>query len=211
VAVRKELGLPIEKKLIIFVGSLIQRKGIDKIISLMEHFGADVQALIVGDGPLRHLVCNSPRCTWIPRVPNSQLVNYLSAADVMVLPAEHEGTPTVLVEAGAAHLPVIANAVNGIPELIGDEHGLLTELNNMDSFVGAVQSALSDPVAAAARAELFYTYIKDYYDAQKNSYKLKLLYEQVIRSFDFNKPCIDPSQTGTVMQDRQESGTACVE
>jgi len=176
---RRQLGLPPDKKLLLFVGSLTKSKGADQIPALMDRLHPDVQAVLVGDGPLRGQVCSSPRCTWVPRMPNSRVADYLSAADVMVLPTENEGTPTVLVEAGAVHLPVVANAVGGIPDLLGDDRGVLAECQNMASLVGAVQATLADPKASALRAERLSAYVARYYDCRRNGRGLKQLYAQV--------------------------------
>ena len=43
-----------------------------------------------------------------------------AAADVLVLPTYSEGMPSVLVEAGWVGVPIVASAVGGIPELLGD-------------------------------------------------------------------------------------------
>ena len=112
-------------------------------------------------------------------MPNSRVADYLSAADLMVLPTENEGTPTVLVEAGAVHLPVVANAVGGIPDLLGDDRGVLAEPHNMASLVGAVQATLADSKASALRAERLAAYVARYYDCRKNGRELKQLYVQV--------------------------------
>jgi teichuronic acid biosynthesis glycosyltransferase TuaC len=118
-------------------------------------------------------------------VANSHIADYLSAADLMVLPSETEGTPTVLVEAGAARLPVVATAVGGIPDLLADNRGLLTECGNMDSLVGAVQATLTDSRASTQRADRLYTYVTRNYDCVKNGRKLKQLYAQLAAGVAF--------------------------
>src|ERR1019366_1569001 len=144
---RRRLGLPTDKKLLLFVSALTEQKGVDQVPALMDRLHPGIRAVLVGDGPLRQEICNNPRCIWVPPIPNSRVAEYLSAADVMVLPTEREGTPTVLVEAGAAHLPIVANAVSGIPDLLADCRGVLAEPHNMDSLVRAIEETLSDPEA----------------------------------------------------------------
>ena len=56
---------------------------------------------------------------------HEDVIRYMSAADVLVLPSYGEGLPTVLVEAGSVGLPVIASRVGGIPELLDDGRGTL--------------------------------------------------------------------------------------
>jgi len=178
-ALRRQLGLPVDKKLLLFVGSLGVIKGVDLIPALLDRLSVNVQLIAVGDGPLRNLLRDNPRCLWMPEVPNSRLVEYMSAADLMVLPSRHEGTPTVLVESGAADLPVVATAVGGIPELLADDRGLLAEPDNVESLAGAVRTGLTDLKAATMRAERLHAYIATHYDCKKNGHALAELYGRV--------------------------------
>jgi len=173
---RRQLDLPLDQKLLLFVGVLETVKGVDLIPALMERLPAGIQSIVVGDGALRHLVRRHPRCLWIPAVPNSRLVEYMSAADVMLLPSRREGTPTVLVEAGAARLPVVASAAGGISDLLAGGRGLLAESENVESLAQAVQAALADSQASAKRAERLHAYIALHYDCKKNARALAQLY-----------------------------------
>jgi len=176
---RRQLGLPMNKKLLLFVGQLQKSKGVDQLPALMDRLDPGVHAVVVGDGPVRNQIRSSPRCTWVPTVSNTRVASYLNAVDLMVHPSETEGTPTVLVEAGAAHLPVVATPVGGVPALLAGDRGLLAEVRNMDSLVVAVQAALADPAAGARRADRLYAHISKEYDCIKNAYKLKQLYAEL--------------------------------
>ena len=81
----------------------------------------------------------------------------LAAADMFVFPSFYDALPTVLMEAMAAGLPVVATNTGGIPEII--EHGvtgLLIQPGSSDALVEAVASLASDTdqrrmLAAAAK------------------------------------------------------------
>ncbi len=55
---------------------------------------------------------------------------WLNAADIFVLPSEAEGMPLSIMEAMAKGLPVVASAVSGIPEELGETGALLPDPNN---------------------------------------------------------------------------------
>ena len=74
----------------------------------------------------------------------SDVGNLLAASDVFVLPSLVEGMPLALIEAMASGLPVIATAVDGIPEVLGDTGVLLSEPTEESSAVDELARALRD-------------------------------------------------------------------
>jgi teichuronic acid biosynthesis glycosyltransferase TuaC len=176
--IRQRLGLP-NKKLILFVGALHKAKGVDQVPALVDRLGPEFHAVLVGDGPIRSQLQSSSGCTWVPPIANESVAEYLNAADLMILPSETEGTPTVLVEAGAARLPVVATPVGGIPALLADDRGLLVEVRNMDSMVAAVKATLANAKASAQRAQRLHAYVTKNYDCVENGRRLKQLYAEV--------------------------------
>jgi glycosyltransferase involved in cell wall biosynthesis len=80
----------------------------------------------------------------------SDVEPWLSAARLMVLPSLWgEGCPTSILEGYAYGLPVVAYAIDGVPELIDDGvDGLLVSPTRSDDLVKAIVHVLSDPVRA---------------------------------------------------------------
>ena len=135
-----EIPLPTQKK-VVTVGRLIGLKCIDQLIhaiAMLEGTGL----IIVGDGPLRsHLESVAKTHNISDRVyfagarTREETLALMAACDLMVLNSVHEAFPHVLLEAVSLHLPVVATAVGGIPEMI--EHGktgFLVEPNNTDQL-----------------------------------------------------------------------------
>lgn len=86
-------------------------------------------------------------------VPHHHIPALMHQADLFVLPSRSEPFGIVLVEAGAAGLPVVAARVGGIPELI--DHGatgLLVEPGDAPGLAAAMASVLLDPARAHALA-----------------------------------------------------------
>jgi glycosyltransferase involved in cell wall biosynthesis len=112
----------------------------------------NVTLLLVGDGEerenLRALVqkLNLSECvSFVGRVSNEKVPEYMAAADVFVLPSLSEGLPNVILEAMASGLPVVATKVRGLPEIIEDgQNGFLVEPKNPNEIAEKVCLLLED-------------------------------------------------------------------
>lgn len=77
---------------------------------------------------------------------------YMHAFDIFAFPSLSESFGFAAIEAGLAHLPVVASNVGGIPEIITDmQTGLLVPSGNSDAIVTALSKLLND---AGLRAQL---------------------------------------------------------
>ena len=82
-----------------------------------------VKLLLVGEGPEREeleLQAQKIDAEIIFVGHSDDVIPYLEAADIFVLPSLYEGFGIVILEAMASGLPVLASAVGGIPEIIND-------------------------------------------------------------------------------------------
>ncbi len=81
----------------------------------------------------------------------SDIPALLAASDVFALPSLTEALPTVLAEAMAAGLPIVATTVGGIPEMVDHGvNGLLVPPADPGALSGAVIRMLDNPVQTAA-------------------------------------------------------------
>jgi glycosyltransferase involved in cell wall biosynthesis len=105
----------------------------------------------------------------------------LSACDLFVLASDWEGSSVAIIEAMAAHLPVVATAVGGVPELVENGvTGMLTPAGDAAALAAAVADLAADPAqrrafgeAAARRASQF--------DAAAMVQRYAALFERVCR------------------------------
>jgi teichuronic acid biosynthesis glycosyltransferase TuaC len=161
-AARAALHLASDKIVVLFVGVLSAAKGVPELVDAIIANGDQFRGVFVGDGPKMGYGSDDPRGAGCVEYrgfrPHEEIVTYMSAADVLVLPSHNEGLPTVLVEAGSIGLPVIASAVGGIPTLLDGERGTILR----DVSAEAISEALvdfarrrSEAKAAAARLREF--------------------------------------------------------
>jgi N-acetyl-alpha-D-glucosaminyl L-malate synthase BshA len=112
--------------------------------------GISTRLVMVGDGSERTNVEHRARClgvydkcVFVGKQPN--IVDYLSAADVLLLPSEQESFGLAALEAMACEVPVIASRVGGIPEVVTDgETGYLSEVGDMEKMSEDAARLLSD-------------------------------------------------------------------
>lgn len=96
--------------------------------------------VMVGDGSERSLAEHRARCLGIYEHcsfvgKQAKIVDYLSAADVLLLPSEQESFGLAALEAMACEVPVVASRVGGVPEVVTDgETGYLSEVGDVDKM-----------------------------------------------------------------------------
>jgi len=79
----------------------------------------------------------------------SNIDRVLSAADIVVLTSDNEGTPLCLIQAGMAGLPVVTTNVGSVPEVVlNNQTGILTELN-VQQIADALESLANSPTLRA--------------------------------------------------------------
>jgi len=109
--------------------------------------------VMVGDGSERTNCIHRARCLgvsehclFVGKQPN--IVDYLSASDVLLLPSEQESFGLAALEAMACEVPVIASRVGGIPEVVTDgETGYLSEVGDVTKMGEDAARLLADPNA----------------------------------------------------------------
>jgi N-acetyl-alpha-D-glucosaminyl L-malate synthase BshA len=142
--------------------------------------------VMVGDGSERTNCIHRARCLgvadeclFVGKQPN--IVDYLCASDVLLLPSEQESFGLAALEAMACELPVIASRVGGLPEVVDDgETGYLSAVGDVDKMADDVVRLVMEKkfrrqMGRAARASAI-----ERYSTQKIIPKYIGFYERVI-------------------------------
>ncbi len=154
---RKSIGIPIDAKVLITVGGLVERKGFHRVIEVLPKIKekyADVHYLIVG-GPCAEGDWTERLKTQVKELdlqdnvhflgtkPPDELKIPLSAADVFVLSTRNEGWANVLLESLACGRPVIASDIGGNAEVIcTPELGEIVAFDDPEKLFNAIMHAL---------------------------------------------------------------------
>lgn len=154
VACRKQLLLPQDKIIFLFVGNLEEVKGIFTLLSAWKQFaittGKDSLLVLVGDGKekikaerfIKQERLNSS-VLLVGSKAHSEIPVWMNSSDIFCLPSIREGYPNVLVEALSCGKFVIATNVGGIPEIITSQaQGLLIPPSQPGALKEAFDKAL---------------------------------------------------------------------
>ncbi len=156
------LGRPVgQGPVVLTVGRLVRRKGVADFIRrdlpVLKQRHGNLRYVVVGNGPDRENVERSVRETGLGdtvvclgQISDDELETVYALADVFVMPNIHvegdvEGFGLVALEAGAAGLPVVASAIEGIVDAVRDgESGVLALRDGGAGFADAVSKFLED-------------------------------------------------------------------
>ena len=153
-----------DRPLLLFVGRLERRKGLEVAIRTFLRLRASVRGVrlcVVGDGPER-VRCQQmvppalrPDVLFVGRVSDTDLPRYHASADVFLAPAlGGESFGIVLLEAMAAGLPIVASGIPGYRTVLRDGvQGLLVPPGDAAAATAAAATILQDLHRAKAMAE----------------------------------------------------------
>ncbi|MHB0875608.1 MAG: glycosyltransferase family 4 protein [Anaerolineae bacterium] len=167
-ALRAELGIPATSPVVGTVGRLTAQKGYDQLLAAAAVLFArlpQARLLVVGDGDLRLALESQAAALGIAdRViftgARPDVERLLRAMDVFACSSLWEGLPTVMMEAMAAGVPVVATDIPGNRDLIRHgESGWLVPLGEPEAMALQLAGLLQSPqgneaVAARARDEV---------------------------------------------------------
>jgi glycosyltransferase involved in cell wall biosynthesis len=164
--VRRELGLAQDDLVVVMVSALRPEKGHDIALEVVRRLRGrfpNLRLLIAGRGALADQIEAQSADLGDAVVTagiRHDVMRVFDAADVCLQPSRADAFPTTVIEAMAASVPVLATAVEGIPEIVTDgQTGVLVPAPpRAEAFAEALEALLADSarrrqLAAAARLE----------------------------------------------------------
>ncbi|NMP30452.1 glycosyltransferase family 4 protein [Thalassotalea sp. M1531] len=153
---RTEYGISEDNFIFLFVGRLKYDKGIPELIAAFEklNFSQPAKLFIIGKDEDNLLPLVSNKSDVIFAGFKTNVPDFYSFADVLVLPSHREGFGNVIIEAAACNLPAIASNIYGLSDAVSHEYsGLLHQVKNENALASCMQRLLDSP-------ELLATYKK---------------------------------------------------
>ena len=181
-----ELGA--DRRVVLYIGRLEPRKGVDHliraIVSVQRHV-PNVLLTIVGDGPdrpaLTALAGANAAVHFAGRVADAELFAYLQAADVVCSPAiGDESFGIVLLEAMACGKPIVASRIEGYEALVGAVGcARLVSPGNADALAQELTAVLASPELQLELGRAGAAAASDY-DWKTIAGRLEVIYRRVL-------------------------------
>jgi colanic acid/amylovoran biosynthesis glycosyltransferase len=186
---------PDPQPMIISIGRLIEKKGFEDLIQacrLLRERGLDFRCEIVGEGPLEGTLQAQIAAAGLTNtvvltgpLAQAEIIERLARSALFVLPcvAEKDGEmdnlPTVVMEAMAAHLPVVSTQVAGIPEMVVDEEtGLLVPEHQPVALANAIERLVRDRAQARSLGEAGRRRAAQLFAIEKSAAELRSLFHE---------------------------------
>lgn len=135
------------------VGRLVDEKDYPmflRCLALLKQRGLRFEAMIVGDGPLAPSLKAQAQALQIDDSVQflgrrEDVADILRDVDIYVLTSKSEGMPIAVMEAMATALPIVATALDAMPEILThDVNGLMVEPGNEHEFADALERLMQD-------------------------------------------------------------------
>jgi glycosyltransferase involved in cell wall biosynthesis len=194
---RAALGLPADAlgdsdvPVVGAVGRLTYQKAPEDFVAAIAALGRpDAIGVWVGGGELADRVGRLARQLSGPRVilagERADVLDVLPAFDVFALTSRYEGLPTVIVEAMICGVPVVATAVNSVPDIVvPGETGLLVPPRRPGQMAAAIRYLLDSPEAAARMAATARARLGDNHSEATLRAALTAAYSPAVRTFGY--------------------------
>ncbi len=190
-----DLTLP-RKPIVLYVGRFSEKKGCEYLIRAMAQIQAindEIEFVLIGDGELKAEVENLTakllrRYQLLGFQPSSIVQQWMNQATVLVVPSvtastgDSEGLPTVVVEAQAMGLPVVASNHAGIPQaVIHGETGFLTTEKDVDGLAKYILKLFQEPEIWQRFSQQGLEHVKNNFDHTKQAHILEEIYSSVLQ------------------------------
>lgn len=188
-AIRQELKLPADARLVLAAGRLSPEKGYGDLLDAMAILVREVpnvHLLLAGDGPLAsELAAHAARLPCHMHIHflgmRRDMANLFRQAEVFALSSLSEGLPNVILEAMAFGVPVAATRVGGLPEIVDDnETGLLVPARRPDELARAIVRYLQQPEFARQVATRARTAVYENFGPDRQTEKLLSAYREAL-------------------------------
>ena len=158
-ALRAQLGWPSNKKVVLFLHRVVERKGAQfivpiarKVLARYPGHARDLLFVVAGSGPYAAKLEQEVHAAGLQEtlrlaggVPNWEAIRYFAAADVYMMPSTEEGFPRTLLEAMAAGCPFTAADVGGVRDILTPEQAqFMVAVGDVQGMAESIVRLLTD-------------------------------------------------------------------
>lgn len=187
---RAKLSIAANDFVFISVGRIIRDKGFENIkAAILQTSGIrDLKFVIIGNGdyldPLRMALSTqieAGRVHLLGSLPNDEVLEWMKASDVFMLPSFYETFGVVYVEAAFSHLPSIAVDLKAVSEVIRNyETGILVPKDNTPALIDAMMKFYENPQLAIEMGNNAHRHVNDHFSDAIIEQDIVAMYERLL-------------------------------
>ncbi len=200
---RRGYGVAEEKSIVlVFAGRLVKEKGVNELLSAFDRLrslhGDAVELLIAGnvrksDDPRNEKASygrailarieDTPGARWVGSLAPADVHAFLVVGDIFVMPSLwHDPFPTVMLDAAAAGLPIVAAARGGITEFLTGCPGFDSTMQpeNAESLAAAIEGYMGDAGQRQAGAHWLRSRVEMQFDWLRVCAEFEDLYDRLL-------------------------------
>lgn len=177
------------KGYVLFVGRLVEQKGILTLLEAMKRTVPSSRLLVVGQGELAEQIQDeikstelSTRVSWLGPRWGDELTGLIQDSAAVVIPSEwYDNLPVILCRANAMGKPVIASRINGIPEYVSEgNNGFLFQPGNSTELGRLIDTVLGlSPVEYGKLSTESRVFAEDVLDYSNHYKRLMLEFQKI--------------------------------
>lgn len=174
---KKEMGFPIDRKIVGFVGGFIERKGDKRVLNACGDLD-DIYLAFAGKGDSKP---EGPNVIFNSMLTREKVPIFLNAIDIFLLPTLNEGCCNALLEAMACRKPVISSDRPFNDGILVDGRGVRVDPTNVMEIRDAVEQLVHDDDMANEMASRAYEYAQTLSMQERARKILTFLHEHMLR------------------------------
>ena len=180
----------LNNKRVLFVGRLIENKGIDHFEDILKTIPLNWRFTIIGDGPIRKKILQLKekyvQLEYLGKLSPEKMKDIYSNSDILVLPTYAEGSPRVVMEASAAGVPSIVYGVGDVPQIVLKNTGFCIKPFEKNDFLEKLELLIKNQELRILLGKNAKKHAYNYMDWKINYQKTMDIIEKCVS--DFNNP-----------------------
>lgn len=186
------------RKVFVFIGRLSKEKNLPllfRTVAKIKQDFSEIRVLLLGDGPEREALENLATrlsldgiVTFLGRIPNDKVKNYIRIAQALILCSFYEGTAKVIKEAAFAGKPTISTNTSGAEDVIVHKKtGFIIPVGSAESLSWAMRKFLIDNDLSEKMGQAASKYMESHFSYDKAIDAIVAIWKSAKRCADVGK------------------------